>query len=123
MAASRWVGRTTSRRSSSGRSSCSPSRWTAGGPPASSEPGHRDISTAVTSTSVIDSHVHYWDPAELAYPWLEGIPRLKRRFGPEELANAAVGVPLEGCIFVECNCAPEQAVAEVQAVARQAQRD
>lgn len=67
---------------------------------------------------VIDSHLHFWDPAALSYPWLEELPALRRGFGPAELAPAAAGVPLQGAVFVECNCAPEQSLAEVEAVER-----
>jgi L-fuconolactonase len=34
---------------------------------------------------IIDAHIHLWDPAVLAYPWLDAEPELKRRFLPVDL--------------------------------------
>ena len=50
--------------------------------------------------SVVDSHVHFWDPEHLDYPWLDGLPRLRRSFTPADLDRDAAGVPLEALIFV-----------------------
>jgi L-fuconolactonase len=66
--------------------------------------------------AVLDSHVHFWDPGELTYPWVEALPRLRRRWAPEHLAGATEGITLGGLIFVECNCDPDQALAEVEMV-------
>jgi L-fuconolactonase len=66
---------------------------------------------------VIDAHVHFWDPARLRYPWLDALPELRRPFLPadyESLADDAV----DGVVFVEANCEPEQSLAEVAFVER-----
>jgi L-fuconolactonase len=35
---------------------------------------------------VVDSHHHFWDPAEADYPWMtEELAAIRRRFGPEDL--------------------------------------
>lgn len=35
---------------------------------------------------VVDSHHHFWDPAEADYPWLtDELAVIRRRFGPEDL--------------------------------------
>ena len=73
--------------------------------------------------SVVDSHVHFWDPEHLDYPWLDGLPRLRRSFTPADLDRDAAGVPLEALIFVECNCRGEQALDEARAIAELAERD
>src|SRR2546425_8931746 len=31
-----------------------------------------------------DAHVHFWDPAELDYPWLAGVPSIRRAFLPPD---------------------------------------
>jgi L-fuconolactonase len=72
----------------------------------------------VMETPIVDSHVHFWDPAELHYPWLEGLPSLERAFLPPEYRTATGGVPPAKIIFVECNCLPEEARTEVQFVER-----
>ena len=66
----------------------------------------------------LDSHVHLWDPAELDYPWLAGLPALNRRFGPEDYVAAARGVPVGAVLFVEANPLASQGLAEARRVER-----
>jgi len=67
---------------------------------------------------IVDSHVHFWDPAELHYPWLEAVPALHRAFQPADYAAATGEVPIAKLVFVEGNCRPEEARREVQLVER-----
>lgn len=70
---------------------------------------------------VLDSHLHLWDPGRLDYPWLTG--SLLGRFGPAELRAAtaqAQRAEPAGFVFVQAECRPEQALAEVAWVAAQA---
>jgi L-fuconolactonase len=48
---------------------------------------------------VVDSHVHFWDPARLAYPWLADVPPLRRRFVPADLDTG--GHRISAAVFVE----------------------
>src|SRR5439155_1219228 len=68
--------------------------------------------------SIIDAHVHFWDPAELHYPWLEGVPSLGRPFLPSDYGAATGEIPIARVVFVECNCPPEEAGREVAFVER-----
>ena len=68
--------------------------------------------------SVIDAHVHFWDPAELHYPWLDAVPALGRAFLPVDYAAATGDAPIAQVVFVEANCRPEHAGREVQLVER-----
>jgi L-fuconolactonase len=34
---------------------------------------------------IVDAHQHFWDPARGHYPFLDEVPSLRRRFGPEDL--------------------------------------
>ena len=34
--------------------------------------------------NLIDSHVHFWDPANLRYRWLEGVPAIQHKFLPSD---------------------------------------
>lgn len=61
---------------------------------------------------MIDSHVHFWDPDRLTYPWLDAVPALRRRFDVHDY-NRATRPGVDQIVFVECNCAPEQNLAEV----------
>jgi hypothetical protein len=39
--------------------------------------------------SIIDSHVHFWDPAHLRYDWLAGSAILNQVYRPERLPGRA----------------------------------
>jgi L-fuconolactonase len=60
---------------------------------------------------VLDSHVHFWDPHRLRYPWLAGEPALNRAFLPVDLAAARRSDG--GVLVVEADRASDEAVAEV----------
>lgn len=61
---------------------------------------------------IVDSHVHFWDPSTLRYPWLEREPSLRRSYLPRDYPPFAEG-EVDAVIFVEANCVPAQAIAEV----------
>ncbi len=69
------------------------------------------------SLRVIDSHVHFWDPAVLTYPWIEGNAALDRAFLPADLTSLGDGY-VDGVVFVEANCRPSQNIAELEFVER-----
>ncbi len=75
------------------------------------------------AVQIVDSHVHFWDPAELHYPWLDELPSLRRAFLPADYRAAAGEAPVTGVVFVECNCRPEEARREVELIERLAQGD
>ena len=62
---------------------------------------------------VVDSHVHLWDPSALDYPWLAGLPGLRRPFLAGDLAAATAPLPVRRVVFVEANARADQALAEV----------
>jgi len=62
---------------------------------------------------VVDSHVHFWEPAELRYPWLDGISALKRSFLPCDYPD-----DVDAMVFVEANCAANEGADEVAFVER-----
>lgn len=61
---------------------------------------------------VLDAHLHLWDPAERTHDWLEEVPRLRRRFGPEDID--AGRWELVGAVFVQADCRDEEALDEVR---------
>ena len=63
---------------------------------------------------IIDSHLHLWDPRRLRYPWL--FEPLDRAFLPADFRAASAGVDIEALVFLECDAAIEDAVAEAEAV-------
>lgn len=62
----------------------------------------------------IDAHVHFWDPARLNYPWLAEVPAIAGRHTPETLLTEAAGHEPAQIVFVQADCVPEQAPAEVE---------
>jgi L-fuconolactonase len=71
----------------------------------------------------VDTHVHFWNPQVLTYPWLEGLTALQRAFLPVDYAEATAGALVERIVFVECNCRPTQNIAEAAYVERLAGED
>jgi len=62
--------------------------------------------------TIIDSHVHLWDPAQFRYAWLDGLPTLNRAFLPMDFAMQTAGNAGK-IIVVESGCEPGQSLAEV----------
>jgi len=62
--------------------------------------------------TIVDSHVHFWDPAQFRYTWLEGLPALNRGFKPADFEAASASADVSKFIFVECGGEPAQSLAE-----------
>lgn len=54
------------------------------------------------SDSLIDTHVHLWEPDRLPYAWLEAFPALNRPHGLTEYREATDAADVGGMVFVEC---------------------
>ncbi len=63
--------------------------------------------------SIVDTHVHFWDPSRLTYPWLSSVKPLQRAYVPRDFQSAFAAAPIEKIVFVECNVRPEQCEQEV----------
>jgi L-fuconolactonase len=59
----------------------------------------------VPSVPIIDTHVHLMDPTALAYPWVAGVPALRRRHGLHEYEAARGTTEVEGIVVVEADAA------------------
>ena len=73
--------------------------------------------------SIVDSHVHLWNPAQLRYPWLDELPALNRAVLPEDFVAASTPADVRTLIFVESGCEPAQSLAEVDWVAALAKQE
>ena len=62
---------------------------------------------------MIDTHVHFWDPERIKYPWLSSVTSLQRKFVPADFRKAFASAPIEKLVFVECNAHPDQCEQEV----------
>ena len=67
---------------------------------------------------VVDTHVHFWDPQLLDYPWLETLPALRRSFSPRDYAAAVGDAPVRQLVVVESNCTANENVLETQYFSR-----
>lgn len=68
----------------------------------------------------LDSHLHLWDPQLLHYDWLKDVPAINRACLPTELA-AQPHAP-DAVIVVQADCAPEDALKEVDWINHLAER-
>jgi L-fuconolactonase len=62
---------------------------------------------------LVDSHVHFWDPSQLHYSWLEKYPALNHAFLPANFPAMSTTANVRKMIFVECDYDPSQSLAEV----------
>ena len=62
--------------------------------------------------SIVDAHVHFWNPAKLNYPWLANVPALSCAFLPEHYSAATKTANVSKMVFVECGCAAAQSINE-----------
>jgi L-fuconolactonase len=72
-------------------------------------------------TRLLDSHIHFWDPAARHHDWLTSEPVLERRFGPADLETGRHDVV--GMIFVQADCHDDEALDEVHWVGELARSD
>jgi L-fuconolactonase len=64
-------------------------------------------------SSIIDTHLHLWDPKVLRYPWLDQSPFLNRAFLLDDFHAATKEVTIEAMVFVQCEA--EQSAFEREA--------
>ncbi len=75
------------------------------------------------SQPLIDSHVHFWDPAYLRYDWLEEVPAIYKPFLPDDLREQTADLPLHALVFIQADCVPEDGSREVAWVTRLADHE
>lgn len=73
--------------------------------------------------SLVDTHVHLWDPGRLSYPWLASVPALNRPFLIDDFQRACGAVAVAKMVFVQCECDPAQSAAEAAWVSEVARVD
>jgi L-fuconolactonase len=62
---------------------------------------------------LIDAHIHIWDIARLDYSWLQQVPKIHRTYTLEDYEAARGAVEVEAMVFVQCECRPDQHLAEL----------
>lgn len=72
---------------------------------------------------IVDSHVHLYDPGELSYPWLAGVPKINRRYDLGDLDRCRGGVEIDKIVFAEVAVGPGLHVKEAAWVQKLADAD
>jgi predicted TIM-barrel fold metal-dependent hydrolase len=104
-----------------GAASLAPFAGAFGATPAGAEPGGKGGN--VVPFSIVDTHVHFWDPSHLRYPWTEKSKLLNRAYLPSDYTAAVAPVEVERIVFVQAACLPSQAMQEVEWVTGLAKED
>lgn len=71
--------------------------------------------------TLIDTHLHLWDPQAVAIPWVRGNAVLNQRFAAPEFVIASAECLVERAVFIQCDVT--DSAAEVAWVAAQAKID
>jgi L-fuconolactonase len=77
----------------------------------------------VQHSPLVDAHVHFWDPAVLAYPWLAAVPSIAGQHGPAQLFDEAGPEAPRQVVFVQAECERGRALDEAAWVEGLAQAD
>jgi L-fuconolactonase len=79
------------------------------------------------SFPIIDTHLHLWDPSQIAYSWQKDNALLNRRYRVDDYQRDLQGVDVAAMVFVECHVDDEpgsgQYIKEIEFVEKEAQRD
>src|SRR5581483_6375409 len=79
------------------------------------------------TTSIIDTHLHLWDPSRISYSWQTGKSLLSRKYLVDDYQRDCAGFDVEAMVFVECHvddgAGTGQYIKEVEFVEEEAQRD
>jgi len=75
------------------------------------------------SFPIVDTHVHLWDPNRISYPWLNNIPSLNQPYLLEDFNRAAGPVQVDKIVFLQCDCAFADSMAEAEWVTGLAAQD
>jgi L-fuconolactonase len=66
----------------------------------------------VTIPSIVDAHLHLWDPALMEIGWLRGNELLDRPYSLDDFDEAAGGLTVDGLVFVQAEVARPYAFIE-----------
>ena len=72
---------------------------------------------------IIDTHLHLWDTGTLHYPWLQQVLAINKTFLIDDYKKATEAYEIESMVFVQCECLPGEALAELEFAAGQDKSD
>ena len=77
----------------------------------------------IEQISIIDAHVHLWNPEIFNMPWLEDVPAIRRPYGLQEYHEQIRRLPIVGMVYVEVGVDPRQALREARHVVELAREE
>ncbi|MEM7654601.1 MAG: amidohydrolase family protein [Bacteroidota bacterium] len=80
-----------------------------------------ELISSATSVSKIDSHVHFFNPVQLTYPWLAANDSLLKPFRPADYFQDAKRNEIEKILVVEAGVSKEERIDEVTWISELAQ--
>lgn len=57
---------------------------------------------------IVDTHLHLWDPNNLRYSWLDGVPKLNKPYLLADYRRACGAIEVEKMVFLQCECSFDQ---------------
>lgn len=73
--------------------------------------------------SIIDSHVHLWDPVKVEIPWLTNVPKINVERNLGDYAEATSGLDVQGLVYLQVEVAPPYALLEARDLVNLARSD
>ena len=73
--------------------------------------------------SIIDSHVHLWDPVKVEIPWLTNVPKIDVERNLGDYAEATSGLDVQGLVYLQVEVAPPYALLEARDLVNLARSD
>ena len=73
--------------------------------------------------SIVDAHLHLWDPTHFRMSWLDTIALLNKPYGPAEYRTHTEGLPIEAMVYLQVEVEPAYALLEARWVEERAKED
>jgi L-fuconolactonase len=64
--------------------------------------------------TIVDSHVHLWDPSRFRMSWLDGSPEIDRPMGLAEYRSHTAGVDVGGMVYLQVEVEPAYGLMEAR---------
>ena len=64
--------------------------------------------------SIVDTHVHLWNPSLLNYGWIKSVEKLNRQFLPSDFRDHCGSIQVDKMVFLECDPNSKQFVDEAK---------